>query len=87
MVRGFHAALRRAGVPDCRFHDLRHAAATVMLEQGVDLLAVSRVLDHADVGTTANIYGHVTRAMQHDRRGHFVRGSVVSPEGLEPSTR
>jgi site-specific recombinase XerD len=35
-----------------------------MLEQGVDLLAVSRVLGHADVGTTANIYGHQTRAMQ-----------------------
>jgi integrase len=64
MVRGFHAALRRAGVPACRFHDLRHTAATIMLEQGVDLLALSRVLGHADVGTTANIYGHLTRAMQ-----------------------
>jgi integrase len=31
---------------------------------GVDLLAVSRVLGHADVGTTASIYGHMTRAMQ-----------------------
>jgi hypothetical protein len=30
-----------------------------MLEPGVDLLAVSRVLGQADVGTTANIYGHL----------------------------
>ena len=30
ITRAFKAALTRAGLPACRFHDLRHAAATFL---------------------------------------------------------
>lgn len=58
------AALRRAGLPRQRFHDLRHAFATLMLEAGEDLAVVSRSLGHATIATTADVYAHLTPAMQ-----------------------
>ena len=59
----FHAALTAAGLPRQRFHDLRHACATLRLEQGEELAVVSRILGHASITTTANVYGHLTDAM------------------------
>jgi integrase len=59
----FHAAVKRAGLPHQRFHDLRHACATLRLEQGEELAVVSRILGHASITTTANVYGHLTDAM------------------------
>ena len=60
----FQAALQRAGLPRQRFHDLRHAAATLLIEAGEELAVVSRLLGHSDFGTTANIYAHLTSSME-----------------------
>ena len=57
-------ALRRLGLPQRRFHDLRHTFATLALEAGEDLATVSRALGHTSVATTADVYMHVTPAMQ-----------------------
>lgn len=43
-----------------RFHDLRHAFATLMLEAGEELAVVSRSLGHSDLTTTADVYAHLT---------------------------
>jgi integrase len=59
----FQAALAAAGLPRQRFHDLRHYAATLRLEQGEELAVVSRILGHASIATTAAVYGHLTDAM------------------------
>jgi integrase len=59
----FQRALERAGLPRQRFHDLRHAHATLLIEGGVELAVVSRALGHADLGTTADVYGAWTRDM------------------------
>lgn len=48
-----------AGLPKCRFHDLRHLCASIMLKQGVDVKVAQQILGHADVSTTLNIYTHV----------------------------
>lgn len=64
VTRELHAALRHAGLPRQRFHDLRHAYATLMLEDGEDLALVSRSLGHSKLATTADTYFHVTPAMQ-----------------------
>jgi integrase len=42
-----------------RFHDLRHTCATLLLEQGVELVTVKDLLGHAQLHVTANIYAHV----------------------------
>ncbi len=63
MTRELQEALGRLGLPRQRFHDLRHAHATLMLEDGEDLAVVSRSLGHTDLSTTAEVYAHLTPAM------------------------
>ena len=62
VTRAFQAALRRAGLPRQPFHHLRHAYATLMLEDGEELVVVSRTLGHSTISTTADVYAHVTPA-------------------------
>jgi integrase len=64
VTRWFQATLERAALPRQRFHDLRHAYATIALSRGVDLALVSKSLGHAQVSTTADIYLHWVPAMQ-----------------------
>jgi integrase len=62
VTHAFQAALERAGLPRQRFHDLRHAFATLQLEDGEELAVISRMLGHANFATTANVYAHITPA-------------------------
>jgi integrase len=49
---GFLAACRAAGVKDLHFHDLRHSAASEMVNAGVPLHTVGAVLGHRDARST-----------------------------------
>lgn len=64
VTQSLQHALARAGLPQQRFHDLRHAYATLMLEAGEELAVVSRSLGHSNLSTTADVYAHLTRTMQ-----------------------
>jgi integrase len=63
ILTAFQRALARAGLPRQRFHDLRHACATLLLEQGEELGVVSKLLGHSTVATTLDVYAHLTPAM------------------------
>jgi integrase len=56
--------LRRAGVRDVRFHDLRHTCATLLLTKGVHPKIVSEMLGHSSVAITLDIYSHVIPGLQ-----------------------
>lgn len=58
--RGWKRFLARHGLEDVKFHILRHTAASLMIEAGIDLFKVSRTLGHTSIRTTADIYGHLT---------------------------
>ncbi|MFM9442575.1 tyrosine-type recombinase/integrase [Streptomyces acidiscabies] len=47
-----------------RFHDLRHSTATLLLEQGVDLVVIKELLGHAHIGVTVGVYAHVRLRLQ-----------------------
>ena len=64
VTRAFQAALTRAGLPHCRFHDLRHTAATFLLAQGFTLEDVKNLLGHSTVTLTSNTYGHILEQRQ-----------------------
>lgn len=54
-------ALKKAGLPRMRVHDLRHTAGSILLDAGVPLAAVSAFLGHSSPATTAAIYAHAVR--------------------------
>ena len=56
--RAWATARQEAGLPDLRIHDLRHSAASFMVNSGVDLFAVGRILGHADHQSTMR-YSHL----------------------------
>jgi len=55
----FHGACRRAEIKGVRFHDLRHTAASRMVEAGIDLVTVSKILGHSSIQMTMR-YAHPT---------------------------
>jgi hypothetical protein len=59
-VTQFKSLIRKAGLPELRFHDLRHTSATLLLAQGVHPRIVQERLGHADISMTLNRYSHVT---------------------------
>ncbi|WP_037684485.1 site-specific integrase [Streptomyces griseus] len=65
LTRTFSTLLRDAGLRRIRFHDLRHTAATLLLEQGVELVVIKELLGHAHIGVTATVYTHVRPRLQH----------------------
>ena len=56
--------LRRAGVRNVRFHDLRRTCATQLFTKGVHPKIVSEALGHSSVAITLDIYWHVIQGMQ-----------------------
>ena len=58
------ALLKQAGLPDLRFHDLRHTFATHALASGVDVKTLSGILGHTRAAFTLDTYTHTTGDMQ-----------------------
>jgi len=61
--QAFTGACKRAGIINLRFHDLRHTSATRMIETGASIVAVSRILGHADLKTTMR-YAHPENSLK-----------------------
>ena len=58
------ALLKKAGLPNIRFHDLRHTFATHALASGVDVKTLSGILGHTQAAFTLDTYTHTTGDMQ-----------------------
>ena len=58
--KGFKAALRRAGIENFRFHDMRHAFATILVMKGCDLRTVRQLLGNKDIKMTIR-YSHLSK--------------------------
>ena len=65
-VQPFKKLLNEAALPNIRFHDLRHSAATLLLGMGVHPKIAQEILGHSNVGITLNVYSHVLPSMQKD---------------------
>jgi integrase len=66
VTKEFHRVLDRAGLPQRRFHNLRHSCATLLLVQGVSPRVVMDVLGHSQIGLTMNTYSHVIPDLRRD---------------------
>src|SRR3990172_2362492 len=66
LIRHFKKKIEEAGLPEIRFHDLRHTTASLLLEKNTHPLVVSSLLGHSSVNLTLNVYSHVLPTLQQD---------------------
>ena len=88
----FRAFLKRNGLPPMRFHSLRHLSATLLIALNVPLKNVSSRLGHADIRTTANIYGAALQSVDHqaaDKMDGYLRqiGRKSNPDVIVDADR
>jgi len=78
--RNFRVLTLKAGVPIIRAHDLRHTAATLLLEMGEPAKVVQERLGHSNISMTLDHYAHVTPGMQR-QAATKLDGLFAQPEG------
>ena len=64
LIKSFKEAIKEAGLPEIRFHDLRHTSATLLLLANVNPRVVQERLGHSSVTLTLSTYSHILPAMQ-----------------------
>jgi len=69
LQKWFKALLKSAALPNIRFHDLRHSAATILLVMGVHPKVVQELLGHTTISMTMDTYSHVLPSMQTEAMG------------------
>ena len=74
-----------ANLPRCRFHDLRHTCATLLLSQGVAARTVMEQLGHSQISLKMNTYGHVIPALSRDAADRM--SAIFAPEKPKAKTR
>ena len=72
-----------------RFHDLRHTAASLMLNHGIPVIVVSRRLGHAKPSITLDVYGQLIPSMQAEaaQTDDFREGVAAFVEKRAPEFR
>jgi integrase len=61
--RSFKPLLKRASLPEIRFHDLRHTCVTLLQGRGVHPKLVQELLGHATIAMTLDTYSHYLPSM------------------------
>ena len=62
--KDFPKVVKAAGLPHLTLHGLRHAHASMLLEEGFNPKVVSERLGHATIATTMDVYSHVLPGLQ-----------------------
>ena len=71
LTKQFKRYSKKAGLPEIRFHDLRHTHASLLLEQGIHPKAVSERLGHSQISITLDTYTHVIPSLQEQATDQF----------------
>ncbi|WP_412104687.1 MULTISPECIES: tyrosine-type recombinase/integrase [Viridibacillus] len=58
-MRVMKQIIKRAGVSDIRFHDIRHTQASILISEGVDIVIISSRLGHGNPKITLDFYAHL----------------------------
>ena len=71
LSEGFDRLLKKTGLPDIRFHDLRHSAVTIWIALGVNPKVIQEVLGHSDISITLGVYSHILPTMHKQAMNHL----------------
>ena len=66
MYTNFKKIAASIGIPEARFHDLRHSYAVAAIRSGDDIKTVQENLGHHTAAFTLDVYGHVTEQMKRE---------------------
>jgi len=83
----FHAACEKAGIDDLRFHDLRHTFGTRLVEAGVDIVTVQKLMGHSRIEMTLR-YAHSSEDSQRRAVAKLTENRGISeriPESPSPA--
>ena len=72
-------------LPPLTFHGLRHCHASLLIASGADIAVISKLLGHASVAITADVYGHLIGTVASDAvngAANLIAHTVHSPEGV-----
>ncbi len=83
--RCFWRALRRAGLPRIRFHDLRHTYASLLIAQGEHPKYIQTQMGHSSINVTMDIYGHLMDTV--NQKAASLLGKSVLGEGTEQGAK
>lgn len=84
ITKHFKRIVCEIGIPEARFHDLRHTYAVTALQEGDDIKTVQENLGHATASFTLDVYGHVTEKMKTEsaaRMEAFIKNCKGSNKG------
>ena len=77
--REFRKAIKESGVSPIRLHDMRHSHASYLLNNGANILAVSKRLGHATVTQTLETYAHLMQDTEEKMIEIIEERSKISP--------
>lgn len=89
VLRDFKRFLKEAGLPELRFHDLRHTSASLLLNNGYSPLVVSKRLGHTRTSITMDIYGHLHPIQEMEaaeKISELITPVAVAPDDMAPKT-
>jgi len=84
LTHNFGRLVKRAGLCNVRFHDLRHTFASLMLLRGAKPKVISEALGHSSVAFTMDVYSHIIEGMQSDAMALL---DEVLPAGISSAVR
>ena len=81
LMRDFYKVLDQSNLPRIRFHDMRHTAASLMINNGIPIVVVSKILGHSKPSVTLNIYSHCVSELQQEAAK--VMEEITTPVEIE----
>ena len=85
--RKFLEAKKLSGVKNIRLHDLRHSHATVLINAGVNIVAVSKRLGHSTIDQTLKTYTHLLESSDQNMMRKINELAAESHESLTPNEK